>query len=672
MNIKWINTPEQHNELFPLPEDYFELTEEGQRQARINACRLWMIPPARLETILRGVGWPDGPPPLTQLRRDLAWASHDFFSLYYLHPDHDADFDPMFFDLEPVRTPDFHRDLIGDWATHRMNLSICPRGSGKTYLVNAECIHKMVSCPKYTILYVSSSNKNTKTTSTRCREQVYDNARIRADWDREYGESLKPSRGGPPTGIENFKLSNMSGMDLSSIKSKLRGARPVRLKIDDAEYDPEAETSMVLMREYMHRLIFKVGFPMVSHPGRGMDIVGTLVSPAHYLYEAMQDQEVVEDGQTKKTAKIAAFKRFNRRLVRALQERDGVLVSAWPQVWPVDEAEKERLGLPEDTQTIPELRDAMGPAFFNSEMQGQPTSGDDTYFPLNPDPRGEQAYWYEEVDDLLGSDPKRSESKICWMQMVDGAWEKVSKPLWQFLKDARLFITCDTSLTASAHSDYKVSMVQALVGPDLFDLDLWWGQAEQHVQETKTLEMAKRWGVRHISPELINEGKAFERALKDKVYRSVDEDPELAKISVRGHVPSREEKQVKIAGAYYTRLLQGRRKLPWFMRQERMWGEYFDELEGFHPEIEGGGITHDDILDAGAMYQFVVPGHKRVLEEEAVKVDTVLEKLMKGERVDDRGVPLAYHVDWGRIDARLFDEVRDRMANSIAKGRSQI
>ena len=33
----------QDSPLYPLPEDYKELSVGGQRKARVNACRLWTV-----------------------------------------------------------------------------------------------------------------------------------------------------------------------------------------------------------------------------------------------------------------------------------------------------------------------------------------------------------------------------------------------------------------------------------------------------------------------------------------------------------------------------------------------------------------------------------------------------------------------------------------------------
>jgi len=44
MNLRVLPIPRHGNPLYPLPADYNDLTAEGQRKARVNACRLWTIP----------------------------------------------------------------------------------------------------------------------------------------------------------------------------------------------------------------------------------------------------------------------------------------------------------------------------------------------------------------------------------------------------------------------------------------------------------------------------------------------------------------------------------------------------------------------------------------------------------------------------------------------------
>ena len=106
------------NDLYPLPPDYLELSEEGQRQARTNAVRQFLVPG------------------LTDRQKAEAYvASLNFFDFYYLHPDLDVEFDPMFYDDAPLPTPEMHYDIARQWATERLSIAIAPRGSAKSSLV---------------------------------------------------------------------------------------------------------------------------------------------------------------------------------------------------------------------------------------------------------------------------------------------------------------------------------------------------------------------------------------------------------------------------------------------------------------------------------------------------------------------------------------------------------
>ena len=138
---KWIER--QNNPLYPLPTDYEELSKEGQRLSRTNACRLWTSQ--------------------DRSQMDIAEAfvaGMRFFDLYYLTANHNIDFDPMFYDDDPLRTPDFHYDIQRLWATTPRNIVIAPRGSAKSFLVRKSILFRMLSRSAYSILYATSTNDN--------------------------------------------------------------------------------------------------------------------------------------------------------------------------------------------------------------------------------------------------------------------------------------------------------------------------------------------------------------------------------------------------------------------------------------------------------------------------------------------------------------------------------
>ena len=91
MKVKRIESKAEGNLLYPLPADYETLTDDGQREARVNACRQWLVPT-------------DDP----EEKADRFAASLLFFESWYLWPDPEDEFDPMFYDDKPVATPKGH------------------------------------------------------------------------------------------------------------------------------------------------------------------------------------------------------------------------------------------------------------------------------------------------------------------------------------------------------------------------------------------------------------------------------------------------------------------------------------------------------------------------------------------------------------------------------------
>ena len=122
----WVT--KKDNPFYPLPTDYPDLSMEGQRQARINACRLWTAKDRNPQEIAEAFA-----------------ASMRFFDMWYLHADKESDFDPLFYDDDPLETPEFHYDILKQWAGSPRNICIAPRGSAKSFLVRKACLLRMIS-----------------------------------------------------------------------------------------------------------------------------------------------------------------------------------------------------------------------------------------------------------------------------------------------------------------------------------------------------------------------------------------------------------------------------------------------------------------------------------------------------------------------------------------------
>ncbi len=610
MKPKQVDLPAAGNKFWPLPADYLTLDREGQRLARCNACRQWLLPGTGVE---RG--------------RALA-ASVRYFDLHYLHPDVDKDFDPMFYDEKPLRAAPFHSDILDQWGSSDRNIAIAPRGAAKSFLCRKAMILRLLSRPMYSILYATSTTENAKGAGIALKHQFQENPRLNDDWGPEMPDGrLVPRRGEAPFGLDFLVLKNGSTFRAVSAESRLRGGRPRRFILDDPEFDPKASTSMALLRQYMDTLLFRVVLPMVMRPGCGVDWLATFVSRRHYAWHAMQ-VTTAPDGST--TALDPRFERWSRLTIRAaVEDTDGKLVSCWPDMWPTEQEKRERPDL-KDRVSLEEVETQIGRANFLSEFMARPGAPQDAYFGILDN---RHSYVIEQVDDLFQTNPRQSLTKVSYWE--NGA--KVETTFKDLLSEMRLFQTVDTSYTAGSDSDYKAT---AIMGVDkdgnLWVLDVWAKQTVESDLVNNVLKKADRWRVPAVWPECIKEGISIFFAL-DSIVKARAKD--LVKVghlpAIRKILPGQQRKVDKIA-ALGMRFEHGKIKLPASGRSDPTWRLLLEQIDEFNPEAPDGGLKHDDLLDCVAMSMFIVTGRHRY-EHIHAKPKTPLELLKEGKFSNELG-----------------------------------
>tara|TARA_R110000824_G_scaffold8336_3_gene37639 strand:- start:8160 stop:10100 length:1941 start_codon:yes stop_codon:yes gene_type:complete len=631
----WI--PQNDNPFYPLPADYPELTPEGQRKARINACQLWTTKDKTSKELSEAFA-----------------AGLRFFDLYYLHADEATDFNPLFYDDDPLETPVFHYDILKQWASSPRNICIAPRGSAKSYLVRKACLLRMVTRPMYSILYATSTNDNARGTGQALKDQFQHNQRLHDDWNPEFPDNrMVPKRGEAPFGTEMMQLRNGSWLRAISAESRQRGGRPRRYVLDDPEYDPKASTSMSLIRQYMDDLLFKVVLPMVMRAGCGVDWLATFVSRRHYAWHALQTQ------QNKAGEMIATDPRFNlwsRMIVRAAyEEEDGTVVSCWPDMWPATRKIKEENPRLKDRVSLEEIREIIGTPNFLAEYMARPGEGDGTYFP--PLTKERHGWWYENVDPALDIDPYLSNTLICYYS----GEELVKKRMCVFLKLNRLFVTVDTSYTATADSDFKVACVMCINSEnELFVLDLWSAQCREDLLLKETMKIADHWRVPTIHVEAIKQGLGVYTTL-DSLVRTRAKDmmgishiPGIKKLN-----PGMIDKSSKIA-SLSLRFEFDKIKFP-LWKSDSSSRRLKDQIEQFNPDAKDGGLQHDDELDCVCMSQFVIRGRMSQVAKVELDNKNALERLRDGEVIDkDLGIPIAHGIDWSKVGAGEIQDILDR------------
>lgn len=623
------------NPLWPLPRDYDGLTEEGKRQARVNACRQWLLPSAT------GV--------------DFA-ACVNFFDKWYLWPDPEAEFFPGFYDMDPLPSPPFHDILLTSWFEERATLAICPRGSAKSTLLRKKNVLKLLTRPSHSTLYVTSTVQNAEKNGQAIRDACFENERVQADWsvEPEFDGSIKPGRGLKPVGMSNFYLKNGSNMLLTSVDSGIRGGRMYDVDLDDPEREYATSTSPGEKRRNLERLLFNVLRPMLQRPGTRQTWTATFVSYQHYAWSAMETQEAIVDGKVTRLAKDERFNHWRRIIIAAMMEHGGVLQSCWPEMWPVDETERARLNLPKETVTLRAMREEdLGPSVFDAEMMATPRRSEDSYFGLLDKRR--HGYEYKDVDGPMGDNPRASTAKICY-----AGQEQVMQ---KFLDSAYVFVVGDTAFTHGPNSDFKAVATMAITPKnDLVVLDLWAGKVPESKLVEVTFQMAARWRAKHVWAEAVKQGFTYLNAMKNAVSRREKElmggsgwVPGVRRVNI-GTVP----KEAKI-GALRSRFEHGKIFLPLYLAQRQPWRMLFEQIERFNPDVQGGGLQNDDCLDVVSMSEFIVKSRPTADGEEAKPVLTPIEHLKEGHAVDEKtGLPWGSALDLTKVSVADILQVLDR------------
>ena len=645
MRLKKIRTREEGNELFPLPPDYLELSPEGQREARVNACRQWLVPTTSSEEkSIRFIG------------------SMLFLEQWYLNPDEEDDFNPMFFDEDPVPVPDGHLGIYKEWATNRSSLIIAPRGFAKSNCIRKSILLQMLSRPGFSFIYATSTNDNAKQTGQIIKTQLQENIRIFEDWSPEMPDGrIVPRRGEASFGIELMYLKNGSWFRAISSESRQRGGRPRCYVLDDPEYDPRASTSMSMLRSYMDTLLFKVVLPMVTRPDTSIRWLATFVSRRHYAWHGMETQET--DGGTK--AKDPRFDHWSRMIIKAAyNDSAGNLVSCWPEMWPVDRAAKEKDPRISDRISLEEIREQIGSANFSSEYMADPGASEDVFFPELDD---SHRWWLSNIDPEYGTAPYNSMTKINW-KGLEG--ENKSMPMAEFLKDSWVFMTVDTSWTATRDSDYKVCTVMAAT-PDneLFVLDIWSGQCDENTLIRHIFEVADKWHCPSIHPEVVKQSFALYQTLDTLVKQRAVEMVGVSHLpTVRPLKVGMISKQSRIASLQF-RFENGLVKFPLEKRMDSHWRHLFDQIEQFNPDVPDGGLAKDDHLDTLAMSGSLLKGRALRSERREQEEKTPEEALLDGEITDAQGLLWAKKTE---LTIELVEALLDKENNDEPKRKSRI
>lgn len=596
-----------------MPRDYEGLTKGGQREARVNGCRQWMVPGLGVEERAR------------RYADCVMW-----FDRNYLWPQPLAGWDPMFYD-QVCEPSDMHWNMHYWGALHKLCLQVLPRGSAKSTRTRVELLFDSVCVPGMSTWYVTSTQKNYARQAEMVRRQLAGNDYLIDDWGR-----MIPGKNEGTFNRDYQGLRNGAVIEYTSVGSRNRGGRPRKIVLDDPEYDSSGEKDSGELIEAMGTTIRKILLPMVMRAGTGLVWRGTFVSRKHYAYRVMFSGEGGEEDTYKRWAKVM--------VKHSEVTGEGKRVSCWPHMWPADEEEKKRLGLHRDAPTVEDVIEEVGEDMYEGEYQGSPGGSGVRYIQV------EENSWAT-LEGWDGGVLKESKAKLCW----EGPKGKQSVEVGELLRDGTVFCCIDTAYTNTQESDWKVCtwFVRSPQDGCLLVLGCIDGKLENEDQFVeRCLREGDKYGTKMVCPEMTAQQTGLTAKL-EALTRSgwcgmvgVERTPYVNPIKL-----PKMKKSAKL-GVLERWFRLGVIKLPRWAAGEASMLRMVEQLEGFNPGAEDGiGLARDDHIDTLQMPQFVVRGGVGVMGEDAVEEMSPIERFRSGEVWDNkRGMPMLAGVPFRELD----------------------
>jgi hypothetical protein len=542
--------PYEENELYPLPQDYWELGTEGQRAARLHAVRNQKTP------------------------EDLVWAWSFFRSWYLLLPGEGS------FYKRWKPSPAFHYQMIGDIGRYPRNAVAAPRASAKTTVLAVEVPLLMMLTREnfHTLLILSKETTVSRVMKTKVARQLTTNKRILED----FGEVKPPSRGGAWN--DHMLQSRQTGsiLEAAAVKGALQGHRPDLCLVDDPEVDGYLQKIDNNLVENYEEFLMGMILPMLERGQSSLYWSGTLLSKRCFLHYVV----------TTRTDERFLF--WNRRLYDAEDDGHGKLL--WEEKW--------------DHETLEHDKKVLGLPAYNAQRRNRPGTREEQVMWVD-EQLG--TYEVEDLDWKYGVKPLTSEAKLISRYKHAGKIHQVERPFGKTVTGMYRILLMDWAKCASPTSDY-IAMAVVGVENSTMHSNTWWvldlmvKRLPGYGWVPVLWEMALKWGVKYVGIEAV----AAQSSIVDTFEEYRDRmalagwTPRVVAIT---H-PRGLQKEDRIMGISWRFKDSGKIKLPGAPTKfEWPWKELYGEIEGFTGEP--GGTQYDDALDAVSMINSLFKGPVR-------------------------------------------------------------
>ena len=598
------------NPWWPLPPDYADLGGAAQSDARLAVLR-------NRETPSDDV------------------ASWHLFRTHYLTGPDTGWYDQW---VEPAPA---HAEWVYNCAKHDRAIIGAHRGSAKSTIFQELCLRDLITTPflgprgwvpSSKTLLILSNDAFIEDVFDRFMMQIEENPYIREDFG-----VLKPTKGQGRWNHHVLRLTNRSLIRGASAQSKgLRGMRPHRVLIDDIEYDPRAGSDLDKLIADAETLMFVVVVPMLRRGAR-LNMIGTPIKRRMLLWRLAKNEE--------KDPRLDS-KRWFRRIYSGVT-RDYTPETHGPDTvfWPAENSAEE----------IEIKRVEWGN--FDAEFLCRPGSEGERPLIVHP-----KLCLYHlgsgDTDPANEKNPLDSTSEVEVLQCERGVGGDIiprlmTAPACELFRSMTRFITVDPCRKPSPTSDWAALHV---IGCDrlnqFWSLDLWAGKVRYHALTQLVWEYAAKWKVRVIGVEAIS----LEREMLNQVMDSREVFskqfgwvPQIVPITY----PKAVDKSSRVQALEW-RFRKGLVKLPAWRRGTHPYSMLWSQIEGFDGDTDN--LDHDDCVDTLAMAQEIIRGGSRGAPPED-PVPTAIERLKRGDRTHETGIPLTCFIDFTKISREDADAI---------------
>ncbi len=608
------------NILWPLPKDYAELTEDGQKKARIAVLSDHSTPE-------KFVG---------------AWY---LFRKLYLKP-----MGKSFYKGGFVSSPKFHYEAVYDLGRYARNVLAAPRGTAKSTVVGKEVpILLALTRPYYPIALGLSKDEAVEIRFDEIMTQFTDNPLILNDFG-----NMKPKRGSNIWNHHYLHLANGATLQGFSVLGRKRGARPRLFILDDPEFDPDSDSvsAQRVLLEKFERILFRQIIPMLES-GSGIFWVGTILSRRSFLYHACCTDD-------------PRFAYWNRKVLSAISydptNADKVSL-LWKEQWsqPVLEAR----------------RGEIGNSAFAAEYMNEPISDSEKLLSVNPD-LNEYTIITTDLKKQLASVPvnpfEKSSYEVVWKARnvynsddASGGEEltEYKKPFSEWASSLFRIGTFDYASGLGPYNDYSCLGIFGFDTSNcLWILDMWMGRAKESVLLRKIYEYNMRWRTRVIGIESSSMQISFADAADEYVTKQSEISGGIWRPRVMPvKYPSNVSKSDRISGLEW-RYEAGKIKYPSYMKMRWPFTALYDQTEDFTYDL--ALLRFDDAIDVVAMTQYTVH-NKGVKSAKRVDQKRTLVEQIKSNRPLVPGIPILSGVNSSDLNREEIAALLDRAYASRSK-----